>query len=517
MKSGNYEMRHAPIAKRYLRTWFALDILLVGVDWLELLWSGSSSLGFARIGKATRAFRILRMLRVLRMRQAVNLIIHRIRSERLMVMADIAKIMLVIIGFAHISACFWYGIGISKADYRTWVREGSFTEESLSYRYMTSLHWSLSQFSGGMDEVKPYNLQERTYCVFVFIVAFMMAAVLTSSLTSSMTRLHMLSTRQSQQLSVLRRFLSDNGVSRVLSARVQRNANHAMMEQQRYQQESNVELLRVISEPLKMELHFEMYSPVLSKHPFFNTYASECPHVMRKVCHRSTSMSLVSSNDIIFNAGELPLNPKMCWVCNGTLSYFSMTEQEFLVKEGDWISEGVLWTPWMHRGSLRANADCRLCELDARSFQDIVGQFDHGEFDPKDYAAHFVRKLNDHQGEVTDLHVKFLEEEVPGAPPPRRRSFDKALSDAGDSIAGVAQTLVRRISGERAGTSGAFAASTRTSASSSPVSPKSPKSPEFASPPVSSGTEKPSAVVPMEPQNGKTVSVCSPPVSEIAT
>lgn len=458
-KDGNFDMRHSTILRRYVRTWFGLDLMLVSLDWLELLWSGSSSLGVARVGKAARVFRILRMLRVLRMRQAIKLITERIRSERLFILTDITKIVLVIIGFAHISACFWYGIGVQgDAGRRTWVSEGLLADESLAYRYMTSLHWSLSQFSGGMDEVRPYNTEERSYCLVVFIVSFMIAAVLTSSLTSAMTRLHMLATRQSQQLSKLRRFLADNGVSRVLAMRVQRNANHAMMEQERYQQEINVELLSVISAPIKMELHFEMYSPILSRHPFFNKYAEECPHVMRKVCHRSTAMSLVSFNDIIFNAGELPLHPKMFWVCNGNLSYFSMHEQAWDVNEGDWISEGVLWTAWMHRGSLRANGDCRLCELDARSFQDIVGQFDHAFFDPKDYAAKFVRGLNLHQGEVTDLHLELHDDGEGEASrensySPRRTSFTKVAEEVaetvknmGDTIHEVSSTLVRRVS-----------------------------------------------------------------------
>lgn len=434
---GFIEMRHLPIAKRYLRTWFALDFTLVIVDWLELAWSESSSLGVARIGKATRAVRIVRMIRVIRMKQVMRLFTERVRSEHLIILLDIIKIMLIILGSAHIAACIWYGIGVSDAR-RTWTTDFFVPSEQMGYRYLTSLHWSLAQFSGGMDEVRPTNTTERFYAICVFLLAFMMAAVLTSSLTSSMTRLHMLATRQSQQISSLRRFLTDLQVPRILAHRVQRNAQHALLEQLRFQKEDNVELLALISEPLRMELHFEMYSSTLVRHPFFQQYLRECPHVMRKVCHYSTSMTLVSSKDIIFNAGEVPMRPKMFFVCSGNFEYYPITGKEVLVQKDDWVSEACLWIPWMHRGSLRANVDCRLCELDAKSFQEIVGQFEHSQFDPKSYAAFFAASLNQHEGEVTDLTRT----------PILGKRASRISAEAVAKVAGSVADRVRRMSGE---------------------------------------------------------------------
>merc|ERR1712228_279933 len=71
--------------------------------------------------------------------------------------------------------------------------------------------------------------------------------------------------------------------------------------------------------------------------------------------------------------------------------------------QGQWISEPVLWTHWMHRGMLRAVSDSRLCLLDAHKFQDVVSTFDHDEFNPKVYASGFVDGLNSTKDMLTDI------------------------------------------------------------------------------------------------------------------
>jgi len=155
-------------------------------------------MGYARMGKASRTIRIVRMIRLLRlirMRQVFRLLAERLQSERLIVFADIVRIMMIIVGLGHVIACVWYGIGARDAQL-TWVRVHNYELQELAYKYTTSLHWSLLLFSGGTDEIVPQNTNERVYAIFVYLLAFVMAAVFVSSLTSSMTQLHLLASCQ---------------------------------------------------------------------------------------------------------------------------------------------------------------------------------------------------------------------------------------------------------------------------------------------------------------------------------
>merc|ERR1719450_1057199 len=145
-----------------------------------------------------------------------------------------------------------------------------------------------------MDEVTPKSLGEHVFAVIVYLTAFWSGAVFVSILTSSMTQWYIIGSQQAQQLTVLRRYLSQNGISKKLALRVQRNAKHALAEQQKHMPESAVCLIKQVSEPLRVELHFEMYNPMLSVHPFFARYVEECPHVVRKVCHTAMQANQVS-------------------------------------------------------------------------------------------------------------------------------------------------------------------------------------------------------------------------------
>lgn len=76
------------------------------------------------------------------------------------------------------------------------------------------------------------------------------------------------------------------------------------------------------------------------------------------------------------------------------------------VEVGDWLAEPALWTSWMHRGTLVvATSATRLCMLDAQRFLEIVGQFNHFDFSPREYAMKFIKEMNEDSTRVTDLPV----------------------------------------------------------------------------------------------------------------
>ena len=71
---GKVELRLAVVARRYLRTWFSLDLTTVICDWLSLIASvvldfarDSQFLRFVRISKAGRLVRICALFRLLRL------------------------------------------------------------------------------------------------------------------------------------------------------------------------------------------------------------------------------------------------------------------------------------------------------------------------------------------------------------------------------------------------------------------------------------------------------------------
>lgn len=449
--NGTLERRFKQIACNYLRTWFLLDFALVALDWMEVFFSAAGGLGIARVGKASRIIRIIRLLRLLRLvrvREIFKVVLERLRSERLVIFAKIMKIMGILVGIAHIMACLWYGIGLDgdmtpkPYEDSNWIREHLKARDSLVYRYFISMHWSLSQFSGGMDEIRAHNVQERIYVIACYLVTYMGAAFIISDLTSAMTQLY--TNRQSAQLRLLHRYLSEKGISPKLTLRIQQNAQRVLREKQHNMSEDHVELLAVVSKPLRTQLHFEMYSPTFCHHPFFEKYCRECPHVMRLVCHDATSMITVATRDILFAAGEMPAKPTMYFICSGNFLYTTPHGKVSRLAQGAWLAEASLWCQWMHVGTLMSLGESRLQVLDAKTFQSICVQFDHSDcFDTHAYAIHFVRALN-MNADADDLE---------GDDDPRMSQISRRVSES--ALAGTVRKIsIGGMTGRRASLAG---------------------------------------------------------------
>jgi len=398
--SVQFELRF--IFKRYLKTWLALDTFIVVSDWMELIASGANGAGaFGKLSRSFRIVRVVRLLRLVRMREVMEQITERVQSEKLSFVISIFKLTAAIVSIAHIIACLWWGIGNSD-NLESWVVQSKFENATLDIKYLVCLHWALSQFTGGMDEITPQSALERFYAVVIWIVAFNVAAIIVSTLTSSLTQLHIIGGARSRQLSMLRKYLKQNAISSNLALRMQRSAQHALSADLTA---DLIELLPVVSESLRAEMHFEMYSVALRNNPFFAWCITDSPQVMRRICHYAMTTLLLSNGDIVFTKGEAPSEPKAYMVMKGNLEYL-WAGQATQIFEKTWVAEACLWTSsWRHQGALTATNDAKLASLDVKTFHEIAQRFqDHATFDAKVYAMDFVTHINTVEA-VNDLTV----------------------------------------------------------------------------------------------------------------
>lgn len=253
------------------------------------------------------------------------------------------------------------------------------------------------KFQGGMDEVRPFNSSERMFALGSNLLCFLLSIAIVSRLTSSMTQLHVLHSRHTRQLSILRAYLLRRNINRRLALRIERSAIDTYKAHEQETPEAHLYLLQIVSEPLRIELHYEIYSPVLSKHSYFDRYIQVYPQVIKKVCHSSVTQMDVCPGDVIFHAGELPEVPKMYMLCDGFIEYMTTLGRTEQVTLGMPITEAALWiSRWMHVGGLTAVSTSRLVAVDARSFQKTVTYFDHPdpEVNPRERAQQFVSELN---------------------------------------------------------------------------------------------------------------------------
>uniref|UniRef100_A0A7S2QCX8 Cyclic nucleotide-binding domain-containing protein n=1 Tax=Zooxanthella nutricula TaxID=1333877 RepID=A0A7S2QCX8_9DINO len=384
-KDGSTELSFSRIAKRYLMSWFVLDVVIVGADWMAVLLDlitrnsdpATEGVGLARLGKMMRVARILRSLRLLRLakiRQLLYVVEERIQSEYISILGGLVQQIAGLLALNHLFACFWWVIGIS-VDAPNWVAVKGLADKEVILQYLVSLHWSFSQFTPASMEVYPENIGERAYNVVVLVFAMVVFSSFVSSITSAMTRLRTLRAHEVAQAYLLKRYLRENNISADLSSRVTRYIDVVSEVHKRRTDRSKVELLQMLSGPLNLELQREVYIPYISVHPYLNEYNVTSPSAMGHLCFTAVSKMSLSRGDILFNVGED--SNTMFFLVSGTLFYrrvkgIKSAKRLTMVPEGTVFCEAALWVPWVHRGRMKAVIESDVVGIDSEKFREVT-------------------------------------------------------------------------------------------------------------------------------------------------
>jgi hypothetical protein len=343
----------------------------------------------------------------------------------------------------HLICCGFYWVG-SRYEDRGWVARDNIAVKTLPQRYTRAFHFGVSLFFGE-TLILPQSTDETIFTIVALILFFIVQIWFVSSITTAMTRVELISTKRSADVVALGRYMSENNVSSAVAVKVHRNAQHALEEQVRNAPERSIALLKLISQPLMMDLHFEIYFPRLCVHPFFRCYNLVNHSGIRQVCHQAIKTLDISKDDILFSDLESPPDPRVLFVLAGFLEYVQQEGKETTrtqkVQHGYWISEGLLWIDdWLHCGMLRATSDCKVLALDARMFQTIIAAAasDHA----RQYAEQYVKHINEERW-ITDISFYRPKDKTEPTTTPNRNSEERsslAASKTADTLGSVKTT-----------------------------------------------------------------------------
>mmetsp|Transcript_73147 Transcript_73147/g.169636 ORF Transcript_73147/g.169636 Transcript_73147/m.169636 type:complete len:713 (+) Transcript_73147:91-2229(+) len=389
-RDGTLVVKTRKIARRYLRSWFPFDFVVIIVDLFTIFQVGSSDV--MKIGTLFRTLRFLRFIRLLRLaklKRMMSQIRMRIDSQYVFLVVNIVQHVTFLLVANHFVACAWYWLGaflMSSMD--TWVST-DFRDVSVPYKYMTALHWSLTQFTPASMSVQPVNMSERTFAVFVLVCALVIFSSFLSSITASITALRQLDARHEGQFWLLRKYLRQNHITPDLGARVTRYLQLAVSRQRLRVQEQQVDLLALLSEPLRMSLRKELFKQHCT-HPFFEEIFTHGAVAMSKLCVAALDQELFSKGDVLFHEREVAR--RMFMVIEGRLIYLcnEVKRTPDILEPGDWCSEAALWLRWAHRWDMCAFSEATLFGINAESFRQTLTQTPADAVLPRRYAHKFL-------------------------------------------------------------------------------------------------------------------------------
>eukprot|EP00931_Biecheleriopsis_adriatica_P060450 TRINITY_DN36307_c0_g1_i1.p1 TRINITY_DN36307_c0_g1~~TRINITY_DN36307_c0_g1_i1.p1 ORF type:complete len:741 (-),score=129.71 TRINITY_DN36307_c0_g1_i1:82-2304(-) len=405
VEKGIFVMVPKKILLNYVKTWFAVDLVVVGSDWAftigSLAYGVSSNAGedSIKIIRSIRLFRMVRLVRILRLRKTMESLSDLVDSEYISIIVSIAKMLTLLLLVNHVIACVWFWIGNSE-DSSGWVYEHGFDSDTVHwhYQYATSLHWSVTQFTPSSMSVQPQNMMERTFAIGIVFFALVGFSYVVGSISGSLAQLRGMTENRSRQFWELRRHMRKNHVSITLSTRIQKYVEHILDSEHENIPTKNIKLLSLLSEQLRSELECEIRMPHFAVHPLFDHLCVVSRVTIHRLANNAIQNKLLARNDTLFIPGEGATH--MYIVVAGRLVYSRVDSQgeerkELVDKGEDWIAEPVLWTSaWIHLGLLTALKESDLMVLDPHMFGRIVKLNPDAFLLAVTYANNFLNWIN---------------------------------------------------------------------------------------------------------------------------
>eukprot|EP00931_Biecheleriopsis_adriatica_P108671 TRINITY_DN83007_c0_g1_i1.p1 TRINITY_DN83007_c0_g1~~TRINITY_DN83007_c0_g1_i1.p1 ORF type:complete len:736 (-),score=142.10 TRINITY_DN83007_c0_g1_i1:15-2222(-) len=405
ISEGEIVMSPRLIFINYLKTWFVLDLIVNGPDWFATfvaMGAGDQNSGtdnttdVGRLLRSLRVVRTVRLLRLVKLKRILAMIKDRITSEAVFILLNILKLIVMLLLVNHFIAAMWYAVGGlgERGKGNNWRDTYDMTKEQadLGYRYATSLHWSLTQFTPASVEVQPQNIYERSFAIMVLVAGLVLFSSFISSITGSMSQLRNMEADKSKQFWLLRRYLKQQEVPFKIAFRVLRYIEYVNSSEQGHQvPESRITILNSLTEQLRNELRYVTQYSIMIDIAVFRQiyYLNEV--ILHTLVGNALSKKMFADEDPIFSEGEV--SRYMYVIKKGSLRYTALNGLKIedlrktatgepivepenhrirVVSERDHLCEIALWANWSHTGRAKAFGDAELVFLDAQLFVNTV-------------------------------------------------------------------------------------------------------------------------------------------------
>ncbi|KAK3257131.1 hypothetical protein CYMTET_33771 [Cymbomonas tetramitiformis] len=161
-KHGNLITDPQEVAKKYVQTWFFVD--LVATVPMETILK-QSTLSFLKIGKIMRLAKLGRMFRIVKLLSMVNILRSMEHSVSHPSIIRLFKLFFLIAAVVHWFACMTHSVASQYDDVDEWLRSNGYHDRKNSMKYLICVYWSSTTMLGeakspqGMHRLPPPCLQ----------------------------------------------------------------------------------------------------------------------------------------------------------------------------------------------------------------------------------------------------------------------------------------------------------------------------------------------------------------------
>jgi hypothetical protein len=459
------------IAWRYIMSWFVPDVLVVGSDWLSLVFhylsvahnGNTMLLRVIRLLKITRFVRIVSMVRSGRLAQVQYVLERRVRSVGLNVATirftlGLAKLVFLILWLNHLGGCLWWvfvtHVHSSRASDTdsSWHAEIAEQYETTDLKsdmqrylfwYLQGVYWSVTAMFSGASFRPPTNSAETIFALFFVIFGMLFGSTLISSVAAMLLDFQLIQRERWEKMRTLQIFLRQHRIAAKLSQEIQTQISRRMNSEKLIARK-DVTVLNMLSTRLSNMLKTELHGPVLMTNIFLRIcdqlddvliqdLATHCVDWLAL----DTGQKLFATNEHITEAFN---------ITNGMLAY---TPKEFLLSEvveanvnisteaqaaglntntfdlgpRTWLCELALWCRWSTLGEAEVVTPSELLTLRVEAMVSVMGLHPEVARVMQDYSMTLCKVVELSKPKVSDIRedTDFHEDSVICALPQHSR------------------------------------------------------------------------------------------------
>lgn len=296
------------IRKRYLKSWFLVDLLtsLPISLFVDLAFDNEFE------GSSVRAFRLLKFLRFVRLAR----VFKAIRLKKLFVRMEefvyssifngikgLIGLFFMIILVAHWVACIWHFVGsvVQDSTGDSWMIHYDIAEADDSDRYIASMYWAIAtMLTVGYGDILPVSTAERALNIVVMLIGCAVFAYSMNSIGILVQNIQAGVSRTRLMYYNLSKYMDQKRVSKNIRSKVIHYLDY-MIETQKHGKMVEDQLFSILSDNIRAELKKDINGQVLRENAL----------LQKNFGNKFLSILSNSLEEKIFSPGEVIFDVKI--------------------------------------------------------------------------------------------------------------------------------------------------------------------------------------------------------------
>ena len=274
----NLVKNHKKIVKKYLKSWFIVDI--ISVLPISYIFKQGKFSGLTKISKLPKIYRLVKLtklLRITKMSSKGNLNkVTKFFMEKLKINANVERLFFFVLTFLlmnHLCACFWYFMAkIEDFSPDSWVVRLGYIDSSNLELYIISFYWTLTTVTTvGYGDITAGTTIERIYNLFIMSFGVLLYSFAIGSLSSIVSTLDQKSEEMNQKLQILSSIKKEFNLEQNIYDKVRKVIKYDLSRNQK----DKMVFLQELPNKLRIELSQIMHDKVIQNFYFFRDQPSD--------------------------------------------------------------------------------------------------------------------------------------------------------------------------------------------------------------------------------------------------